>query len=495
MNKSVKTLILLCILPLSLLAAYMIRKSCDQISPVPNVMKLFDVKVMEDHKEALDHWIKKGFRDAVLVSIDAHDDIQMLSTEKMNRLKDVYQKTVRSGVSDNNFMEIESTLPLVTNGNFINAAVKLGIIKKVVWIVPSTYRLLQGNRIQLESLLKTYGFPDKDIDTFQMKNGCFSGIAFEVPLDICDVNTLPYLNEPVLLSIDVDFFPPSVTDYDHNIAKSVKHMVKALFNNGYTIRDTVVAYSVNGGFLSTNHRWVGDLTVDLLRSPEMRAQPELTKKYSVLQTADLLLSMHRYKDLLDYLLPYLKGDEENPAITMYVAKAYYELGEIDKSFAYAKKVCIAENNYCYGLPEIGSSVMNDHGLESSARFFIHGYEMCPKMDYSQFRFALNLKESGRYNEAIKYFKIFKKFHGPFPTDFYIAEAYLLKGDESSAMQYFDSGKSALLKDPSALTSFGDPKVIKKAVRFYKENDLKHFAEELINIMEYTPANEIKLGMQ
>lgn len=495
MNNGVKTLIVLLILPLSLVFAYKIRSSCNQISPVPNAMKFFDVKVMEDHKNALDHWIGKGFRDAVLINIDAHDDIQMVSSEKMNKLSDIYRNTVRSGVNDNNLMEIESTLPLVTNGDFINAAVKLGIIKKVVWIVPSTYRLLQGNRIQLESLLKTYGFSDKDINTFQVKNGCFRGRAFEVPLDICDVNSLPYLNEPVLLSIDVDFFPPSVSDYDHNIARSAKHTVNAIFNKEYAILDTVVAYSVNGGFLNTTHRWVGDLTVDLLRRPEMRAQSELTKEYSVLQTADLLLSMNRHKDLIDYLLPYLEGDEENPAITMYVAKAYYALGEIDKSFAYAKKACIAENNYCYGMPEIGSSLMNDHGLESAERFFIHGYEMCPQMDYSQFRFALNLKESGRYNDAIKYFKIFRKFHGPFPADFYIAETYLLKGDDISAMQYFDSGKSALLKDPSALTSFGDPKVIKKAVRFYKENDLRHFAEELINIMEYTPANEVKLSMQ
>jgi len=90
MNKSVKTLILLFISSLSLLFAYSISKSGNQTFILPSVMKSFDIKVMEDHKEALDHWIKKGTRDAVLVSIDAHDDIQMVSTEKMNRLKDIY---------------------------------------------------------------------------------------------------------------------------------------------------------------------------------------------------------------------------------------------------------------------------------------------------------------------------------------------------------------------------------------------------------------------
>lgn len=495
MNKSTKTLILFFILSLSLLSAYMSRKSDNQIYPVPSVMKPFDVKVMEDHKDALEHWVKKGFRNAVLISIDAHDDIQRVSTEKIESLKDVYQKAVKSRESENNLIKTESILSLVTNSNFINAAVKLGIIKKVVWIVPSPYRLFQGNRMQLVSLLQTYGFPDSDINTFKKKDGCFRGRAFEVPLDICDVNSLPSLNEPVLLSIDADFFPPSVSDYDHKIARSVQHTVNAIFSREYEIQDTVVAYSVNGGFLNTTHRWVGDLTVDLLRRPDMRAQAELPEKYAVFQRADLLLSMNRHKDLLDYLLPYLKRDEENPAINMYVAKVYNALGETDKSFVYAEKACQAENNYCYGLPELGSNVLNECGLDLAEKFFIRGYEMCPEMDYSQFRFALNLKKSGRYNDAIKYFKVFRDYYGSFPVDFYIAESFLLKGDDISALKYFDSARIALSQNPYALKKFGDLHIIKNAVRFYEKNGFKKFAKELSKILKLNTENGTNFAMQ
>jgi hypothetical protein len=491
MNKSVKTIIVLFILSLSLLYAYTLRKSGNQLFPVPGKVKPFDIKVLEDHKDALDHWIGKGFRDALLVSIDAHDDIQTVSAEKMNRLKDIYQRSIKRDLGDDN-INIESTKPLVSNSNFINAAVKLGIIEKVVWIVPSSYDLFQDNSIQLVSLLKTYGFPDKDIDTFKIKGECFRGRAFGVPLDICEVNSLPALNGPVLLSIDVDFFPREVSDHDYKITKSVKHIVNVMFNKGYTIRDAVVAYSVSGGFLNTTHRWVGDMIVDLLRSPEMRAQSELSGHYSILQRADLLLSMNRHGDLLDYLLPYLKQDDRDPAVTMYVAKAYHALGKFDKAFDYAEKACLAENNYCYGLPELGSQMLDECGLDSAERFFKRGYEICPEMDYSQFRFALTLKQSGKYEDAIKYFKVFRAFHGSFPVDFYIAETFLLVGDKASALKYFDSGRKELSQNPYALTSFGE--IIKKAVSFYEDNGFKNSAEELGKIMELNPANAININM-
>ena len=317
---------------------------------------------------------------------------------------------------------------------------------------------------------------------------------FKPPTRSGVVDSLPALNEPVLLSIDVDFFPPSVSDYNYKISKSARNTVNAIFNKGYTISDTVVAYSVNGGFLNTTHRWVGDLTVDLLRHPEMRAQSELPEQYLVLQRADLLLSMNRHGDLLDYLLPYLKKDEKNPAIIMYAAKAYNALGKIDKSFVYAEKACLSDNNYCYGLLEIGSNVLYARGLDSAERFFTRGYEMRPEMDYSQFRFALKLKQSGRYNDAIKYFKIFRDFYGSFPVDFYIAETYLLKGDEISALKYFDSARTELSLNPKALTSFGDLSIIKKAVKFYEKNGFNNFAEELSNIMALNPANAINFSM-
>lgn len=493
MNKNVKTLIVFFVLFLSLLFAYTTRKSSDQILSVPGKLRPFDVKVLEDHKDALDHWVEKGFRDAVLVSIDAHDDIQMVSKEAIKRLKDIHLKTDSSGLGDYNSMKYESTNPLITNSNFINAAVRLGIIKKVVWIVPSTYRLFQDDSMQLISLLQTYGFQDEDINTFKMKDGCYRGRAFEVPLDICDVNSLPYINEPVLLSIDADFFPLEVSDF--KITKSVKNTVNAIFNKGYTIRDTVVAYSVNGGFLNTTLRWVGDLAVDLLRHPEMRQQAELPEHYSVLQRADLLLSMSRYENLLDYLLPYQKRGDKDPAITMYIAKAYNAIGKIDKAFVYAEKACLTENNYCYGLPELGCNILDDRGLDSAERFFTRGYEMRPEMDYSQFRFALTLKQSGRYDDAIKYFKVFRDFYGPFPVDFYIAETYLLKGDESLALQYFDSARTELSQNPNVLTSFGDLKIIKKAVRFYEEIGYKNFAEELSKIMKHRTTNGVNFAMQ
>ncbi|KAF0216298.1 MAG: hypothetical protein FD174_3752 [Geobacteraceae bacterium] len=474
MNTSVKTAVMLLLLSFVLFSLFFMKKSDRRIYPVLGIDVLQNVGVFEDHMDALEHWAEKGIRNAVLVNIDAHDDLKRVAPEKMEELKAAYHHKVKEPRTSEIGQDVYAP---VTNGNFIHAAAKLGIVKKVIWIVPSSYNLFSDSGSQLAQLLKMYGFPDEDIKTFRIKNGCFIGDTDGIPLVICDIGSLPNLNEPILLSIDVDFFP-SISNDNLKITNSVKQTFSALFNKGYAIRDAVVAYSVNEGFLGTCYRWVGDLVSDILRQPGIISHAALPDRYSVLQRADLLLVMERFDDLLNYFSPFLTRDGIDPAILMYAAKAYQRLGEMEKSFRCAERACLAENTYCYGLPELGSIVLDERGLDAAERFFVRGYDLRPKMDHGQFRFAMALKESGRAADAITYFNVFRDRFGSFPVDFYIAETFLLMGDETSAMRYYDSGRTELVKNPSVLAGFGNFKTIEKAAKFYEQKGFGRYASEL-----------------
>jgi hypothetical protein len=463
MNKKVKVTAALLLLTLVLISLFFLTKYEKQKYPVLGTNMIEHVGVFEDHRDALAHWIKKGIRNAVLVNIDAHDDMKRVPPEQMETVKAAYRQ--REG--DYRGAEIgRGGYAAVSNSNFIHAAAKLGIIKKVIWVVPATYDLFSDSGNRLATLLKMYGFRDEDIKTFRLKNNCFIGAREGIPLTICDIRSLPSVSEPILLSVDVDYFPAMVNDDDSSITNAVKQTFSALFNKGYAVRDAIVAYSVNGGFMDPCYRWVGDLAIDALWIPGLVSQAGLPNRYSLLQRADLLLLAKRHGELLHELSPFLNDAVAEPAILGYAAKACQGLGETEKSFFYAEKACLGDSRYCYCLPELGTIVLDERGVDAAERFFVRGYDLCPDMDYGQFRFAMALKKFGRLDDAIKYFNDFRSCYGSFPVDMYIADTFLQKGDERSAMRYYDSCRTELTKNPAVLAGFGDFNSIEKAAVFY-----------------------------
>jgi tetratricopeptide (TPR) repeat protein len=130
------------------------------------------------------------------------------------------------------------------------------------------------------------------------------------------------------------------------------------------------------------------------------------------------------------------------------------------------------------LTQVGSLVLEQNGLNEAEPFFAKGYELAPGMDEGQFRLAMALKRSGRYDEAIGYFNLFRNSYGPFPVDFYLAETLLLKGDKQRAEQYYDSGRKELAANPAALAGFGDFSIIEGAASFYERKGDSRIALEL-----------------
>ncbi len=448
-----------------------------------------EVEVLEDHNDALQRWVERGIRNSILVNIDAHDDIGRIRPEDLDRLMAAYQQRNLSGGAKTGAAQFRD-FP-VTNANFIYAAAKLGIVSEVCWIVPRTYGLFSDSGDRLRSLLARYTFSREDINTFRLEGGCFRGSVDKIPFLICEPDRLPDFGEPVLLTVDVDFFPEAVSGYRYRLANSVKGTLKALFRKGYEIRDATVAYSVDGGFLPTFRRWVGDLTVDTLRRPADFSRNELLERYSILQRADLLVLMKRYEDLLNYLVPVMEERKDDPSLLIYAAKASLELNWIGKAFAFAEEACLAQKDYCYGLPEIGNAVLDKYGLRAAERFFKRGYELNPRMDHSQFEFGIALKKAGRYDEAIESFQVFRSIYGPYPVDFFLAEAYLNKRDKVSAQKYYGSGRAAMRTMPNAVAGSKDANAIKRAAQFDNNKGHADYSTELKSIFKANMSGKLR----
>jgi len=485
-SRYTKALLPLCLCCITIILGLSIGGETGQYQVLGSEM-ITNIQVMEDHRDALTRWREIGVKDALLVNIDAHDDLREFPPDKLAELK---SEPLPVNGRESKAAGYEEKHSAVSNSNFIQAAASLGIVKKVIWVVPDTFELFTDSGQRLAEFLRKNGFSARDIGTFRRKNQSFTGSSDGVPLIICDIGNLPDLNEPILLTIDVDYFPAMIKAKRPEITEALKNTFKALYKKEYKIRDASVAYSVNGGFLDCRYRWVGDLVIDTLRIPGLLSQKSLPCRYDYLQSVDLLLLLKHHKELLHEISKFQAKGGSAPDVFLYAATAFQGLGETEKAFLYAENACLSDSRYCYGLAELGTSMLDKGDIAAAERFFLRGYELSPKMDLGQFRLAMALKGSGRLDEAIRYFKVFRNRYGPFPIDFYIAETFLLKGDSSSALQYYNSGRSEIVRNPSVMDRFGDFSVIEKGAAFYEQLGFTQYATLLREKIKHRPIHGV-----
>ncbi|MGD2126058.1 MAG: tetratricopeptide repeat protein [Desulfobacteraceae bacterium] len=433
------------------------------------------VAILEDHSEALVHWAKKGIKDAVLFNIDAHDDRRWISDEKIETLKALYNRQDWTALRNVDSMGDKS---LYHVGNFIYAAARLGIIKEIYWMIPFSYFSQKEIEDRLREFLRLYNFSEEDIRTFRREGACFRGRTLGIPMTVFGLEYIPAIAKPIILSIDMDFFPPMVQAYGFDKTTAIRNLFKALYQKKYAIQHALIAYSVKGGYVSVVNRWIGEACLEVLKNPGM-VYDNPPKLWMARQHGDNYYEENNASALLNHSISHLENYEEDPSLVLYAGFAYLGMGNVKQAFNFAKKACLIHSGYCYGLADMGQCLLDTDRLDDAVRFFECVYTLSPGMTFRQANYADALKKAGRYREALLYFERYRSRHGSFPVEFLIGETFLLMGDASSAMAHFERGTRYLDNDPYA--SVKNQKVadaILRAIAFYEQKGFRGRARAL-----------------
>jgi hypothetical protein len=136
---------------------------------------------IEVHSEALVHWLEHGIRGATLVHVDAHDDLGEIQADRFAAIESLAGRRDFKALRSADSLGVDG---LYHEGNFVSAAVRLGIVRDIVWVIPG--RIDDAARA--------------------VSNQAERGVA-TVPFEICTLETMPDFPGPVLLSVDLDFLP------------------------------------------------------------------------------------------------------------------------------------------------------------------------------------------------------------------------------------------------------------------------------------------------
>jgi tetratricopeptide (TPR) repeat protein len=396
--------------------------------------------IVENHSRTLARWAELGIRDAVVINFDTHDDFRWIPDSKIDELNKIYRRK-----DWQRFREVDSVAKegLYHIGNWIYAGARLGIFKKVYWVIPYDFSKNIPDAV-LRGFLKDSKFRDEDIKTFSLSGGQFHGSYYGIPVTVCGKESLPTINEPVLLSIDADFFPTFSDEFRIDFLSSLQTLFEALFRKNYRVQEAVVSYSVNGDYLHPHLRWVGDWIAMLLKNPEM-----LREKHSEM-TILLQRLENAYRDLNAAELLTLTGQHlqlsSSAPLLLYKAYGHKLQGDNDNAYETGLASCRADSLYCSGLAFMANSYYLKGQLIMAEKFYRAAYSLNPEMQYDLFYYANCLRELGRFKEAIDYFKKASSIDGSFAPDFMIFATYLAQGDRQAALSAVKIATDILEKD-------------------------------------------------
>lgn len=191
---------------------------------------------MENHDQAFHLWKTFGCRKRILVHVDAHHDLW--------------------------WTEDPASLNIA---NFLCRALLDGIVREIYWVVPDRTWDSSLNRMQavhhLRRLLERY--PDRP-KRFQIEEDRIRAFVLGKPLQVISLESLPLLEEGVLLDVDLDFFCLPRVTYGFNDAHE-KHpwcwpaeFVERLAARRVQTDLATIAYSVEGGYTPLNWKYLGD---------------------------------------------------------------------------------------------------------------------------------------------------------------------------------------------------------------------------------------------
>lgn len=404
---------------------------CRKKTPVQGDGALSDLFVAEDHSQLLAKWSAAGIRDAVLVNLDTHDDFHHIPDDSMRSLKDIYQKKDWRRFADADSRVVNSS-GLYGIGNWIYAGARLGMFKEVYWVIPNRYGTGDDAIRFLPAFLESIEFSPEDIKTFTFRDNLFRGTIFGIPVTICGIEALPLIHSPILLSVDVDFFPTYVSEYKVPYLTALNSVFTALFAKKYQIQAAGASYSVNGEFLLPHHRWVGDAVKTILADPGMivRPVPEL------LTLQQLVDNEYRSRDAAK-MLALIKGapagSATEPSLLIYEALAHMLQGDADAAYAAAMAGCRADRLYATALPFMGELYFSKGQYATSEKFFRGGYAVDSQISNGLFHFGNCLVKNGKLREAIGVYELDVKRNGSFPTHFLMAQTYLVLGERQAAL--------------------------------------------------------------
>lgn len=211
--------------------------------------------IFEEQSSVLAHWLANGVRDATVVCLDSHLDLQFIAPERIARLRGCH--------SLREVAALESLHPLSPRRDacygvqdFLYAGASLGVLKRVVWVAPP--HVLVSIDEALIALRQMEGVTPEQLASFhRVPGGWIEGELLGVRIAAVEWQQLPLvaIDGPVVVDVDAGYFVRVPQD---RVWARPRVIATALRERLGDALDLTISRSVGTGFLPLRYRFLAD---------------------------------------------------------------------------------------------------------------------------------------------------------------------------------------------------------------------------------------------
>lgn len=391
------------------------------------------IALIEDHHEAYFKWRKNNFKNLTLVHFDAHLDFffpkvknQNLIFQEAKSVAELRSQLEKALLFSQKKIAEEK---LINIGNYIYSAMRDGIVADFFWVIPGSNAEFQKCLPLIEKILKNLTKKDPRSLSFRATEGS-RGIPFQkgkgslrssprrVGRDdivktklygnnftICNIDSLPKINQQILLDIDIDFLTTDSIRFADNTKKIGKRKIWITPENLVSkikrkIKKpiyTTLSYSTNGGWTPLKFKYLGDQIKDILLNNKIHL-PLAAENFSLFNLYYEKKNFRLAKKYYDLTIKFDKtyNCADNNYGPLFLAKKKYQKAR--KEFT---KILTVDEKNPFGLAGMGELNLALKKYKDAKIFFEKALKFAPKL--SQAGFGL-----GQANFYLNNFKTAKK---------------------------------------------------------------------------------------
>lgn len=324
-------------------------------SSLVGVEPIEQIMMMENHDQAYYAWRNAGLRDRIVVHVDAHIDVDWIPERdpaellELQSLREFEEQSAKDSLW--NFSG-RSMGDLIQIGNYLNPALREGIVRSFYWVVPDGFlgtarppKLLEK---MLNSMRKAH---PRALGEVTWANGSLRAEIYGIPMTVCTLSDLPEFEESVLLDIDTDFLVIESIAASYPYADPARtapwiwpeELVAMLRERRLRADFVTIAYSVEGGYTPLGYKGLGDDLAMLLRDPglatghgqimQLKQQAALSREEKKIPEA-----IHLYERAL-------AANSDGASTHYQLAQLFYEQGRADQARGHYEQAVALDPSY------------------------------------------------------------------------------------------------------------------------------------------------------
>lgn len=235
---------------------------------IPGVSRYTNnVFLIENHNNAYTIWHILNISNSILIHLDTHDDCRYVSPSNIQRIlnllkeKKLYELYSFTDISFNFSYGLKNRDFLFDLGNFIYPCFIDKTITNLIWIIPDK-EIDMTKALSLKNHF-LIALNSTDLTFYDELPRRFSITSSNITITVATLYSIPNINMPVLLDIDIDFFVfPSALSEDHLFGKLSHSPQETCFMLKETLKTnimiTTICSSVEGGYTPLIWRFLAD---------------------------------------------------------------------------------------------------------------------------------------------------------------------------------------------------------------------------------------------